>query len=99
MLNIRSATPKPNFEPEEEWKISLRQRIEDTLKPAVAKLEGELAKRPRDFPPPEDSKLGQTTIMLWLNYVARRTRSIVSCCIASAKRDGGQLGKSRWEAG
>jgi len=55
MLDIRSATPKPGFEPEEEWR-SASDSIEDTLKPAVGKLEGELAERLRVVSPPEDSK-------------------------------------------
>ena len=53
-LNIRSATPKPDFEPEE-WR-SASDSVEDTLKPAVEKLEGELAEGLRVLSPPEDSK-------------------------------------------
>jgi len=56
MLDIRSTTPKPNFELEEEWR-SASDSIEDTLKPAVGELEGELAERLRVLSPPGDSKV------------------------------------------
>ena len=49
------ACSKPDFELEEEWRPASGS-IEDTLKPAVGKLEGELAERLRDLSPPEDPK-------------------------------------------
>ena len=49
-------TPNPDFEPEEQWKASLRQRIEDTLKPAAERLKRELTERLKDLSPPEESK-------------------------------------------
>lgn len=55
MLNIRSEIPKPDFELEAEWR-SASDSIENTFKPAIGKLERELAERLRDLPPPADSK-------------------------------------------
>ena len=56
IIDIQPTTPNPDFEPEEQWKASLRQRIEDTLKPAAAKLKRELTDRLKDLTPPEESK-------------------------------------------
>jgi len=55
-LNIRPATPNPDFEPEEEWK-SASDNASRTFKPAVGKLEGEFAEKFRNLPPPEDFKV------------------------------------------
>jgi len=55
-IDIQPTTPSPDYEPEEEWKISLRQRIEDTLKPAAGKLKRELNEKLKGLSPPEDSK-------------------------------------------
>ena len=55
-IDIQPTTPHPDFEPEEEWKTSLRQRIEDTLKPAAEKLKRELTEKLKGLSPPEDSK-------------------------------------------
>jgi len=53
-VNIRFAAP--DFEPEGEWKTSLRQRIEDSLKPAAEKLKRELTEKLKALSPPEVSK-------------------------------------------
>jgi len=55
-IDIQPTTPSPDFEPEEEWKISLRQRIEETLKPAAGKLKRELNEKLKGLSPPEDSR-------------------------------------------
>ena len=55
-IDIQPTTPNPDFEPEEEWKTGLRQRIEDSFKPAAEKLERELNERLKDLSPPEASK-------------------------------------------
>ena len=55
-IDIQPTTPNPDFEPEEEWKTSLRQRIEDTLKPAAEKYKRELTEKLKCLSPPEDSK-------------------------------------------
>jgi hypothetical protein len=55
-VDIQPTTPNPDFEPEEEWKTSLRQRIEDNLKPAAEKLKRELTEKLKGLSPPEDSK-------------------------------------------
>jgi len=49
-------TPDPDFEPEEQWKANLRQRIEDTLKPAARKLKRWLTERLKNISPSEESK-------------------------------------------
>lgn len=56
-IDIQPTTPHPDFEPEDEWKTSLRQRIEDTLKPAAGKLKRELTEKLKGLSPPEDSKV------------------------------------------
>lgn len=56
IIDIQPTTPHPDFEPEEQWKASLRQRIEDALKPAAGKLKRELTERLKDLSPPDDSK-------------------------------------------
>ena len=56
IIDIQPTTPNPDFEPEEQWKAALRQRIEDTLKPAAEKLKRELTDRLKDLSPPEESK-------------------------------------------
>jgi len=56
IIDIQPTTPNPDFEPEEQWKTNLRQRIEGTLKPAVEKLKRELTERLKDLSPPEESK-------------------------------------------
>ena len=55
-IDIQPTTPNPDFEPEDEWKKSLRQRIEDTLKPAAEKLKRELTEKLKGLTPPEDTK-------------------------------------------
>ena len=55
-IDIQPTTPNPDFEPEEEWKISLRQQIEDTLKPEAEKLKRELTEKLKDLSPSEASK-------------------------------------------
>jgi hypothetical protein len=55
-IDIQPTTPSPDFEPEEAWKASLRQRIEETLKPAAGKLKRELTEKLKGLSPPEDSK-------------------------------------------
>ena len=55
-IDIQPTTPNPDFEPEEEWKTNLIQRIEDTLKPAAEKLKRELTEKLKGLSPPEDSK-------------------------------------------
>jgi len=56
IIDIQPTTPNPDFEPEEQWKANLRQRIEGTLKPAAEKLKRELTERLKDLSPPEESK-------------------------------------------
>ena len=56
-IDIQPTTPNPDFEPEEEWKRNLRQRIEDTLKPSAEKLKRELNEKLKGLSPPEDSKV------------------------------------------
>ena len=56
IIDIQPTTPNPDFEPEEQWKANLRQRIEDLLKPAVANLKRDLNEKLKDLSPPEDSK-------------------------------------------
>lgn len=55
-IDIQPTTSNPDFEPEEEWKATLKQRIENTLKPAADKLKRDLNQRPRGLSPPEESK-------------------------------------------
>jgi len=55
-IDIQPTTPNPDFEPEEEWKTNLRQRIEDTLKPAAEKLKLMLNEKLKGLSPPEDSR-------------------------------------------
>jgi hypothetical protein len=55
-IDIQPTTPNPDFEPEEEWKASLRQRIEDTLKPDAERLKRELTEKLKGLSPPEDIK-------------------------------------------
>lgn len=55
-IDIQPTTPSPDFEPEEEWKASLRQHIEDTLKPGAERLKRELNEKLKGLSPPEDSK-------------------------------------------
>ena len=55
-IDIQPTTPNPDFEPEDEWKAGLRQRIEDTLKPAAGRLKRELTEKLKNLSPPEDSK-------------------------------------------
>lgn len=55
-IDIQPTTPNPDFEPEEEWKTNLRQRIEDTLKPSVERHKRELNEKLKGLSPPEDSK-------------------------------------------
>jgi hypothetical protein len=55
-IDIQPTTPHPDFEPEEEWKTNLRQRIEDTLKPTAGKLKQELNEKLKGLSPPEESK-------------------------------------------
>ena len=55
-IDIQPTTPNPDFEPEEEWKSSLRQRIEDSLKPSAENLKRELNEKLKALSPPEDSK-------------------------------------------
>lgn len=55
-IDIQPTTPNPDFEPEEEWKTNLRQRIEDTLKPGAERLKRELNEKLKGLSPPEDSK-------------------------------------------
>lgn len=55
-IDIQPTTPNPDFEPEEQWKTNLRQRIEDTLKPAAEKLKQKLTEKLKDLSPPEDYK-------------------------------------------
>jgi hypothetical protein len=55
-IDIQPTTPNPDFEPDERWKADLRQRIEDTLKPAVEGLKRELNEKLKGLSPPEDSK-------------------------------------------
>jgi hypothetical protein len=47
-IDIQPTTPNPDFESEDEWKTSLKKRIEDNLKPVAEKLKG--------LSPPEDPK-------------------------------------------
>jgi len=56
IIDIQPTTPHPDFEPEDQWKANLRQRIEGTLKPAAEKLKRELTERLKDLSPPEESK-------------------------------------------
>ena len=55
-INIQPTAPNPDFEPEEEWKFNLRQRVEDDLKPAAEKLKRELTEKLKVLGPPEDSR-------------------------------------------
>ena len=55
-IDIQPTTPNPDFEPEEEWKAGLRQRIEDTLKPLVENRKRELNEKLKGLSPPEDTK-------------------------------------------
>jgi predicted dehydrogenase len=54
--DTRPATPNPNFEPDEEWKANLRQRIEVTLQPAAEKLKQELNEKLKSLSSAEASK-------------------------------------------
>lgn len=56
-IDIQPTTPNPDFEPEEQWKTGLRQRIEDTLKPAAEKLKRALNEKLKDLSPSEESKV------------------------------------------
>jgi hypothetical protein len=55
-IDIQPTTPNPDFEPEEEWKAALRQRIEDSLKPSAEKLKWALTEQLKGLSPPEDVK-------------------------------------------
>ena len=99
MLNIRSETPKPDFELEAEWR-SASDSIENTFKPAIGKLERELAERLRDLPPPADSKARTEydNDMVELRRTANKEhRQPLSH--ASAKSDGGPLGRKWMRSG
>ena len=56
IIDIQPTTPNPDFEPEDQWKANLRQRIEGTLKPEAEKLKRELTERLKDLSPAEESK-------------------------------------------
>lgn len=55
--DTRPTTPNPDFEPDEEWKTNLRQRIEATLKPTAEKLKRELNEKLTGLSPAEASKV------------------------------------------
>ena len=84
-IDTQATTPNPDFGPEGEWKIGLRQHIEDTLKLTVDSSS-------RVFLRLRTQKLRPTSVMLWLNYVAEQTSSIVSYWNASVKSDNGPDG-------
>ena len=52
----RPTTPNPEFEPDDEWKTNLRQRIEVTLKPTAEKLQREFNGKLKGLSPTEASK-------------------------------------------
>jgi hypothetical protein len=55
-IDIQPTTPNPDFEPEDEWKAGLRQRIEENLKPLAEKRKRELNEKLKGLSPPEDTK-------------------------------------------
>ena len=57
IIDNQPTTPIPDFEPEEEWKAGLRERIEDTLMHVAEKLKRELKENLKRVSPLEDSKV------------------------------------------
>ena len=55
-IDIQPTTPNPDFEPDEQWKINLRQHIEVSLKPAAERLKREFNEKLKGLSPPDNSR-------------------------------------------